>query len=103
MRLYQTIQTTCCVSVLLAVSLSVPAQAASPESKRSKQDGPTRGESASTMPQPKDCAQIKPGTANSTTEAATQKDCERSQHLGAGTGTSSGTGSGKMQSGSGPR
>jgi hypothetical protein len=100
---YQTIQTMCCVSVLLAVSLSVPAQAASPESKRSKQDGPTRGESASTMPQPKDCAQIKPGTANSTTEAAAQKDCERSQHLGAGTGTSSGTGSGKMQSGSGPR
>lgn len=99
---YHLIQTICCVSVL-AVSLTVSAQAASSESKHSKQDGTSRGASFSTMPTPKDCTEIKAGTAGSTAEAAAQKDCERSQHLGAGTGTSSGTGSGKKQSGSGPR
>jgi hypothetical protein len=99
---HQVIQTICWVSVL-AVSLAVSAQAASPESKHSKQDRTTREGSASTMPAPKDCTQIKAGTADSTAESAAQKDCERSQHLGAGAGTSSGTGSGKTQPGSGPR
>jgi hypothetical protein len=99
---YQVIQKLCCVSVL-AVSLIVSAHAASPESNPSKQERTTREGSASTMPAPKDCAQIKAGTTDSTAESAARKDCERSQHLGAGTGTSSGTGTGKMQSGSGPR
>jgi hypothetical protein len=98
----QMIRTMCCASVL-ALSVSVSAQGASPESTRSKQDGTPREGSASTLPSPKDCAQIKAGTADNTAESAAQKDCERSQHLGAGTGTSSGTGSGKSQSGSGSR
>lgn len=96
------IQIACCVSIL-ALSLTVPARAASPESNQSKQDRITRERPSSTMPSPKDCAQIKAGTADSTAESAAQKDCESSKHLGAGTGTSSGTGSGKMPSGSGPR
>ena len=95
-------QVVCCVSVL-AVPLAVPAGAASPESNQLKQDKTIRERPSSTMPRPKDCAHIKSGTADSTAEAAAQKDCESSQHLGAGTGTSSGTGSGKMPSGSGPR
>lgn len=95
------IQIVCCVSVL-TVSSIVPVRAASPESN-AKQDRTTRERSSSTMPPPKDCAQIKAGTADSTAESAAQKDCESSQHLGAGTGTSSGAGSGKMPSGSGPR
>jgi hypothetical protein len=95
-------QVVCCVSVL-TVSLAVPARAASPDSNQLKQDKTTRDRPSSTMPAPKDCAHIKSGTADSTAEAAAQKDCERSQHLGAGTGTSSGTGSGKMPSGSGSR
>jgi hypothetical protein len=73
---YQVIQTICCVSAL-AVALTVSAQAASPESKHSKQDGASpRAGLASTMPAPKDCAQIKAGTADSTAESAAQKDCE---------------------------
>ncbi len=99
---HQVIQTICYVSVF-AVSLAASAQAASPESKPSKQDRTTREKSASTIPEPKDCSQIKAGTADSTAESAAQKDCERSQHLGAGAGTSSGTGSGKREPGSGPR
>ena len=99
---HQVIQTVCCMGVL-AVSLTVSAQAASPESNASKQHRFTREGSTSTMPTPKDCTQIKAGTADSTAESAAQKDCERSQHLGGGSGTSSGTGTGKMQSGSGPR
>lgn len=92
----------CCMCVL-AVSLTVPARATSPETNQSKQDRPTRERSSPTMPSPKDCAHIKAGTADSTAESAAQKDCESSKHLGAGTGTSSGTGSGKMPSGSGSR
>jgi hypothetical protein len=95
-------QAVCCVSVLV-LSLAVPAGAASPESNQLKQDKTPRERPSSTMPRPKDCSHIKSGTADSTAEAAAQKDCESSQHLGAGTGTSSGTGSGKMPSGSGPR
>jgi hypothetical protein len=52
----QVIQTICCVSVL-AVSLTVSAQAASPESNLSKQQRTTREGSASTMPSPKDTDQ----------------------------------------------
>ena len=77
----------CCMCVL-AWSLTVPAQAASPESNQPKQDRTTRERPSSTMPSPKDCAQIKSGTADSTAESAAQKDCESSKHLGAGTGTS---------------
>lgn len=96
------VQIVCCLSVL-AVSVAVPAQAASSESNQPKQDRTTRERPSSTMPSPKDCAHIKAGTADSTAESAAQKDCESSKHLGAGTGTSSGTGSGKMPSGSGSR
>ena len=102
MKLRHMIQLAGCLSVL-AVSSIVPAQAASSESNQMKQDRTSRERASSTMPRPKDCEQIKAGTADSTAESAAQKDCERSQHLGAGTGTSSCTGSGKMPSGSGPR
>lgn len=102
MRRYQFVQTLCGVS-FLAFTWTLPAEAASPESKHSTQSGAAQGGSTSTMPAPKDCSQIKSGTADNTAQSAAQKDCERSQHLGAGTGTSSGTGSGKMPPGSGSR
>jgi len=74
-----------------------------------KSDGDTRqtgkpGDATSKrLPKPDDCEQIRAGTSGSVPEAASERDCKRSQMLEGGTGTSSGTGSGKRQPGSGPR
>ena len=92
-----------CLSVL-TLSMTIAAHGASPESKPSKpSEGSPHQRSGATIPRPDDCSQIKEGTPDGTSQAAAQKDCERSKHLSGGTGTSSGTGSGKQPSGSGSR
>jgi hypothetical protein len=92
---------------LLLAALTTPAIGADKPgagSVKESQQGHKGGKASDkTIPEPKDCEQVASGTFDRSAQSAARKDCEASQHLGAGTGTSSGTGSGKMQSGSGPR
>jgi hypothetical protein len=99
---------TTCLRFMLGVAIGLAIGAPSfvaagdpPKTTQEKQDKKAKG--ADTIPEPAECEDIKAGTPDSRSQAASRKDCEASKRLGAGTGTSSGTGSGKMGSGSGSR
>jgi len=92
------------LGIAIGIAISAPSFAASgdtPKTKQEKHDKKAKG--ADTIPEPAECDDIKAGTPDNRSQAASKKDCEASKRLGAGTGTSSGTGSGKMGSGSGSR
>lgn len=88
-------------ALLLGPALADPSR--SSKDDKSSQHRSTGLDSQQKIQQPPDCEDIKAGTTGGREEAAAQKECVRSQHLGGGTGTSSGTGSGKMGPGGGPR
>ena len=75
--------------------------AADESSKGMHEKHEKKGKAAETIPELKECEDIKAGTQDTRARKAARKDCEASKRLGAGTGTSSGTGSGKMSSESG--
>ena len=93
--------------VVLMITVGTVEFATSKEGQAQKKAKETQqGESRTSeekIAEPDDCSNIRSGTTGSASEAAAQKDCESSRHLGAGSGVSSGTGSGKMRPGGGSR